>query len=92
LEATLVKNSPPSPSQCKKPGHGSTPIIPAATGSLKQEARHLGRPRQYEDPISKFTRTKMAGGVALVVECLPNKCEVLNSNSSTANKNRKEKI
>jgi ribosomal protein L21 len=33
----------------------------------------------------------MAGGVAEVTECLPSKCETLNSNSSATKKKKKKK-
>jgi hypothetical protein len=40
------------------------------------------------DPISKITKTKRAGGVAQVVECLPTKCKALSSKS----KKKKKKV
>jgi hypothetical protein len=39
----------------------------------------LGR---KQDPISKITNAKRAGGVAQVVELLPSKCKALNSSPS----------
>jgi hypothetical protein len=39
----------------------------------------------------KYPTQKRAGGVAQAVECLPSKCEALNSNPSTAKKNNNKK-
>jgi hypothetical protein len=39
-----------------------------------------------QDPISKVTRVKRAGGMAQAVEPLPHKCKTLSSNPSIAKK------
>jgi hypothetical protein len=39
-----------------------------------------------EDPISKITKVKRAGGMAQMVESLPSKCMALSSNTSTVKK------
>jgi hypothetical protein len=36
-----------------------------------------------QDPISKITRAKSAGGITQAVQHLPKKCEALSSNPST---------
>jgi hypothetical protein len=36
------------------------------------------------------SKERRLGGVTQVVECLPNKCEALSSNSSTGKKKKKE--
>jgi hypothetical protein len=41
-----------------------------------------------QDPISKITRVKRAGGIAEAVESLPSKWESLSSNSRTAKKQK----
>jgi hypothetical protein len=43
------------------------------------------------DPISKITNIKRVGGMAQVVECLPNKHKFLSSNSSSI-KRKKERV
>jgi phosphatidate phosphatase PAH1 len=44
-----------------------------------------------QDPISKITRTKRAGGIVQVVECLPSKHEALNQISIPQKKKKKKK-
>jgi hypothetical protein len=46
------------------------------------------RPSKKQDPISKITGAKRAGGVAKVVERLPSKYETLSLNSSIAKKKK----
>jgi hypothetical protein len=41
-----------------------------------------------QDPSSKITRTKKAGGIAEAVESLPNKCKALSSKPSTVRKKK----
>jgi hypothetical protein len=65
----------------KKMGMVGTPIIPAMVKSIKWEDRDLDRPGGVEEPISKITRTKRAGGM---IEHLPSKHEALSPNPSTA--------
>jgi hypothetical protein len=43
-----------------------------------------------QDPISKIFKTKRAGGMVQVAECLPSKCEAVSSNPSTAKKKKKK--
>jgi hypothetical protein len=47
--------------------------------SRKYKTGQLG-----QDPISKITRAKKAGGMAQAGECLPSKCESPSSNTSTS--------
>jgi hypothetical protein len=42
-----------------------------------------------QDPISKITRAKRAGGVVQAVEYLPNKHKALTSNPNTVKKKKK---
>jgi hypothetical protein len=44
-----------------------------------------------QDPISKIFKTKRAGGMVQVAECLPSKCEAVSSNPSTAKKKKKKR-
>jgi hypothetical protein len=63
------------------------PVIPAAAGSFKiGELPSKLAWAEKQNLISKITRAKRAGGVTQVVECLPSKCKVPSSNSSSASK------
>jgi hypothetical protein len=69
-------------------------VIPATVGSLKLKdggpcwsgGKTNKNKNKKQDPISKIIRAKRAGAVTQVVECLPSKCKVLNSNPNTGKK------
>jgi hypothetical protein len=44
-----------------------------------------------QDPISKITKTKRAGGMIQVIEHVPSKHKALNSNPSTTNKKERKR-
>jgi hypothetical protein len=66
-----------------------TPVIPETVESIKQEDCSPDLPGQKQDPISKITRVKRAGGVVQVVEYLPSKHKALNSYPSNTKKKKK---
>jgi hypothetical protein len=62
-------------------------------GSIKRRIRLQAGQGKKQDPTSKITNVKSAGGLALsqVVECLPSKREALTSTPSTAKKKKQNK-
>jgi hypothetical protein len=70
-------------------------ITPVILASQEAEIRRIvvqGPPRQIvqETLSQKYSTQKKAGGVAQVVECLPNKCEAVISNPSPARRKKKK--
>jgi hypothetical protein len=59
-----------------KPGMVVHTCNPKYTGGIGRRIMVQDWP-QKKDPIQKITKTKRAGGVAQVVECLPTKHESL---------------
>jgi hypothetical protein len=45
-----------------------------------------------QDPISKITREKRAGGIVQMVECWPSQCEALSLNFNIREREREKKI
>jgi hypothetical protein len=56
--------------------HAYNPSYLKGRGGLKFEASLTN---SLQNPILKIPNTKHAAGVTQVIECLPNKCEVLSS-------------
>jgi hypothetical protein len=60
-------------------------VVHASHPSYGQKENRIGLGKK-QDPISKISRAKNAGGVTQAVEHLPSKCKVLSSYLNTAQK------